>query len=315
MKNANIFLVILFSFHFYSCNEHENEFNLIDPSISQIEMEAEGGKIEISFTNPNWTIAGIVNQNSNANINGNCYTLDSVLVRENDILKLDSLGRLDALWGDKGFSIVRNSYSLLNIFVKENATGKDFGFTIILKSGNETKEILVSQKKSQGYTFKKIEYNIDKYDGDSIFIKKGSDYEFINISSAQEFTLEPFKGNNIVKTSFFKSDEENAFAWTASDSVLVEIPSGIWDNKLYFNGEESVYTNNPLISESNYSSFTKTVIIPQGNSEFSVDIQYRERIVSYSLYLTNNRTKNEKVINGKWIEIAPTGDYAINWKN
>jgi len=58
----------------------------------------------------------------------------------------------------------------------------------------------------------------------------------------------------------------------------------------------------------------ETVAIPSGNSEFSVEIQYRKWRVSYSIYLVNNRTKEEKVINGKWVELAPTGNYSIRWK-
>ncbi len=314
MKHAYIFLIILIVFNFYSCDEHEHEFNLIDSSISQIEMEGEGGETEISFTNPDWTIAGIVNQNGNVNISGDIYSLDGSPIRENYTLKLDSLGRMDAIWTDKGFTIVRNSYTSLKVIVKENSTGEDFNFVIILKSENESKEIQVNQKKSQGYTFKKIEYNINEYDGDSIFTKQGTTYGF-NIQSVQEFTFAPISGINIVKTSFFKSEEENAFAWIASDSILVKVPSGIWNNELYFNGEESVYTNNLLISKSDYGKYTETINIPAGNSRFSVKIQFRERIVSYSLYLINNRTKNEKVITGKWIEMAPTGDYAIDWED
>ena len=314
MRYGNIFLIILISFYFYSCDDHDNEFNLIDPSTSLIEMEGEGGEIEISFTYPDWKIARIINQNGNVNISGNSYSLDGSPIRENYTLKLDSLGRMDAIWTDKGFSIIRNSYTSLKIIVKENSTGEDFNFIIILESEKESKEIQVNQKKSNGYAFKKIEYKIDENDGDSIFIKQSTSFSF-NVQSPQEFSFAPLQGIDIVKTSYFESAEKDAFVWTESDSVLVEIPSGIWNGELYFNGEKTLYTNASIKSESEYSKQMETVTIPSGKSRFSVEIQYRKRRVSYSLYLENNRTKQEKVINGKWVEFAPTGNYTIRWEN
>ncbi len=314
MKYIHIFLTILISVHFYSCNNNENNFNFIDPSMSQIEMEGEGGEIEMSFTYPDWKVAKIINQNGNISISGDSYSLDGSLIQENYTLKLDSLGRIDAFWTGKGFSIVRNSFTSLNINLKENSTGEEFNFVIVIESGNESKEIQVKQKKSQGYTFDRIEYKLGENDGDSIFIKKGKSFSF-NIQSAQEFSFYPINGTGVDKTSFFKSTEPYAFAWTESDSILVELPSEIESGKLYFNGDEAVYTNTSTRNDSKYSNLKETVTIPSGNSGFSIEIQYRKRSISYSLYLINNRTGNEKRINGKWVEFAPTGNYTINWKN
>ncbi|MCG6186291.1 hypothetical protein [Maribellus maritimus] len=314
MKHVNIFLTILISFYFYSCYDSENEFNLIDPSLTQIEMEGEGGETEILFTHSNWKIAGIINQNGDVKISGDSYSIDGSLIRENYTLKLDSLGRVDAFWTNKGFSIVRNSFTSLKVALKENSTGEDFNFTIVLESGNESKEIQVKQKKSQGYTFDRIEYKLDESDGDSIFVKQGTSFSF-NLQSSQEFSFHPINGIGIDKTSFFKSAEYDAFAWTESDSILVEIPSGIENGKLYFNGDKTIYTATSIRNDSKYGNLQETVTIPSGNSKFSVEIQYRERNVSYALYLVNNRTEKEKIINGKWVEFAPTGNYTINRGN
>lgn len=117
------------------------------------------------------------------------------------------------------------------------------------------------------------------------------------------------------KPHFFESEEKDVFVWTDPDSVSVIVPSGIWNDELYFNGEEAIYTNISTNKESEFSKQMTTVTIPSGKSEFSVEIQYRERRVSYALYLVNNRTKKEKVINGKWIETAPTGNYTISRKS
>ena len=59
----------------------------------------------------------------------------------------------------------------------------------------------------------------------------------------------------------------------------------------------------------------ETITIPAGQSAFSTEIEYRKRVVSYELRLINNRTAEKKVIEGKWIESAPTGNYAIEWQD
>lgn len=313
MKNQNILAAVLILFLFYSCQDKDNDFNRIQPSVSFVEMEGEGGEVEISFTNPDWEIVGIINQNGNVFLTGDTYGEDGNLVRKNDKLRLDGLGRLDALWGDKGFRIIRDSGVSLSIVVLENSTGEGFNFELVLESGNESTVIEVNQKKSQGYTFKKIEYKLGTHDGDSIFTRQGTTYSF-QLLSGTELILAPITGNNAEKTSVFESDEPEAFVWTSASPLSVEVPSGIWNNNVYFAGDECIYTNTSSVSKSDYSNLTETMHIPEGTSTFSVEIQYRKRTVSYSLYLENNRTKAEKVISGRWIEFAPTGYYSINWE-
>lgn len=312
MKYITIFLTILISFYFYSCADNKNELNLINPSISVIEIEGEGGEVDVLFTNPNWKVAGIINRSGNVGISGDSYSLDGSLIRENHALRLDSLGRMDAIWTNKGFSITRNSYTSLNILVEENGTGKNFDFAIIIETDDESKEIQVRQKKSHGYAFKDIEYRLDKNDGDSIFLKQGPSFSF-DIPSAQNFSFFPINGTDMLRTSFFKSCEKDAFVWTETDSLLVRIPSDILNDKLYFDGKKSIYTNVSIRNESEHSKQMRTVPLPSGKSNFFVQVEYRKRTVSYALYLVNSRTKKEKVIKGKWVEYAPTGICRIVW--
>lgn len=127
----------------------------------------------------------------------------------------------------------------------------------------------------------------------------------------QDVTIYPIYGREI--SSHFESSEDDAFVWTKADSIMVKTPSGIWKNELYFNGEKSRYTNVSTIKEGEFDKLNETVTVPSGKSKFIVEIQYRKRKVSYTLYLINNRTNQEKVIKGKWVEFAPTGEYTINW--
>lgn len=313
MKNRTFLSAILISFLCCSCKDNDPDFNRIQPSVSFIEMEGEGGEVDISFTNPDWEIAGIRNQNGDVFIFGDTYDGDGNLIRKNSNLKLEGQGRLNAIWGDKGFRITRNTATSLNIVVLENSTGEGFNFDLVLESGDESTVIEVNQKKSQGYTFKKIAYHLGTHDGDSIFVRQGIRYTF-TVLADREFTFNPVQGINVVKTSLFESNENDAFVWTSANPLSVEVPSDIWDNNIYFAGDECIYTNTSFVSPSDYSNLTETVTIGTGTSTLSIEVQYRKRMVSYVLYLENNRTKAEKLINGKWIEFAPTGQYSINWE-
>ena len=314
MKQTKIIFTLLLSFYLLSCN-NDDEPSILDSSSDLIEMEGEGGKTKISFVSDDWTIVKVINKNGNVAIFGDSYTIDGTPIKKNYKLELDELGRLDAFWTDKGFSIARNTPTLLDIIVKENSTGEDFNFTIVITSklGDELKEITVKQKKFQGYTFKNITYELLEDATDSLFVRQGAASYSFNISSSQEVALSPFGGVKIY--SHFESTERDAFRWTEPDSIIVKTPSGILNNELYFNNDESRYTNSSTIKESKYNNVKETVTVPAGKSEFTPEVEYRKREVSYTLYLENNRTKQEKVITGKWIELAPTGEYSIIRKN
>lgn len=278
-----------------------------------IQVEGEGGSTEVSFTGGDWKITGVTNTNGYVGISGDRYSIDDELTRENYTLSLERLGRMEAFGGSKGFVITRNTPTSLNIELKENSSGEDFNFTIDLQSGNESKKITVEQKKSQGYNFKSIEYALKENDGDSLFIRNGAGYKF-TIPSPQEFSFSPFNGIKINRKTFFRSNEKDAFVWLKNDSIKVRVPSSIDNANVYTTGQKEVYTELTTKSPHGFEQ-TDTVTIPSGESVFFTQIQFRKRTVSYTLYLTNKRTGGEKTIEGKWVEIAPTGKYDIKWKN
>ncbi|MDT0644920.1 hypothetical protein RM553_18930 [Zunongwangia sp. F363] len=312
MKFINLFLLLIFSLFLASCDNDEPGSSL-NISSNLIEMEGEGGTTEISVTGKEWSIAEVINLNGNINISGDTYSDDGEQLLVNRQLYLDSLGRMEALWSDKGFKITRTTATSLEIFLKENSTGEDFGFVIMVESGGEVKEITVKQKKSQGYTFEKIEFSLKENDGDSLYIKKGDNYKF-TIPSAQEFSFSPFNGINVNKRYQFQSSEDDAFVWIKKDSVMVELPSAIHEQEIYFDGGKGLYTNFVVTGEHDFKDVMEIVTLPSGESEFSVEIEYRKRVISYTLYLINNRTNEEKKIEGKWIEHSPTGEYNVEWE-
>ena len=315
MKNSKfskLFIGLFLSIGLISCS-NDDEMSTIQPSTSQIEMEAEGGETEIFFTNGDWHIAEIINKIGDTRIHGDTYSLEGGMIKENSVLSLEAEGKMAALWPDKGFVINRNTPTSLTIELKENSTGEEFGFTVVLKSGEEVKEIEVFQKKSQGYQFDSIEFSLKEEDGDSLFVKKGTTYRF-TIPESQELTVYPYGGIDVYKHSLFLSSEKDAFVWIEKDSIMVEVPTDIYNNEIYFNGEQRLYGK---YSSKNPHGFEEmaTVTVPAGQSVFYIEQEWRERQVSYQLSLINNRTGQEKIIEGKWIETAPTGGYSIHWED
>jgi hypothetical protein len=315
MKNSKfskIFVGLFLSIGLASCSD-DDKISTIQPSTSLIEMEAEGGETEISFTNGDWQIAEVINHNSNYSIHGNIYSQDGEMTRENSVLFLEDQGKIEALWDIKGFIITRDTPSSLEILLKENSTGEEFGFTVVLKSGEEVKEIEVFQKKSQGYQFDNIKFRLKEEDGDSLFVKKGTTYRF-DVPRSQEVAVSPYGGVDVHKHSIFLSSEKDAFVWIENDSIMVEVPTDIYNNELYFNGEQRLYGKHSSINPHGFEEM-ETVAIPAGQSAFYIEQEWRKRQVSYELTLINNRTGEEKIIEGRWIETAPTGGYSIHWED
>lgn len=311
MKQFTHLLFALLLISFFSCSK--DDLTSTDPSSTSIDFEGEGGVKNISFTNKDWKITKVVNQDNNQTIFGNIYSFDGNLIQENKILELDSFGSLEAIWSDKGFIIKHETETSVVIQLKENFTNKNFHFIIFLESGNDTKEIAINQKPSQGYTIKNIKYTIENNDNDSIFVEKGSTHSFnINSTTQQGFSFDPFI--NSFELSQFKSNSESAFPWKLTDSIAIEIPAHIIDNKVFTNDATSFYSNSLIQKPSKFKGQITEVAIPQGQTKFIVELEYRKRQVSYILHLVNNRTNEDKIITGKWVETAPTGNYKIEWQ-
>ena len=315
MKNSKlsrIGMLVFFAIGLNSCSSDDTEMSTLHPSTQLIEMEAEGGEAKVSFTNGEWTIAEVINNTGNVHIAGDMYSLNGERIQENKTLTLEGKGKIEALWNDKGFSITRETSSTLQIKLLENSTGETFNFNLVLNAGQEFKKIQVVQKKSQGYQFKSIEFRLKEEDGDSLFIKKGITNTF-NVQQPLDFTFSPYEGLDSNTISRFESREKDAFVWLKNEDVLTQIPTRIENNALYFDGEERLYSN-ASATHPNGLEEMKTVTIPVGKSSFYTEIEYRKRNVSYQLHLINNRTAAEKIIEGKWIEVTPTGNYTIEWE-
>jgi hypothetical protein len=313
MKLRNTFTILFLSLCWISCKKDEAE-KLPEPSAAVIEMEGESGIFEVQMGPGQWQITGVLNKKGLVAINGDSYAPDGKLTGKNNVLTLAGPGKLEALWKDKGFSIVRNDLSLLKIALNENSTGEDFSFVVKLQSDQQSREITVLQKKSKGYLFSDIAYSLREGDGDSLFTAKGTTYN-VDVPSAGEFSFSPFSGININQQTYFESRQDDAFVWLKDSAVLVKVPSGIEKNAVYYSGDKTPYSSETTANPYKPVEAMKTVLVPAGKSQVFAEIEYRKRKVSYTLNLTNNRTKAQKVIEGKWIQITPTGKYAVRVGN
>ncbi|RXG25461.1 BACON domain-containing protein [Leeuwenhoekiella marinoflava] len=292
-----------------SCSSDKDEINSIQPSVNSIVMEAEGGETEIAFTNGDWDISKILNKDGNMKIHGDIYTQNGELTQQNIPLSLDDTGKLTADWGIKGFTITRTAASSLNVELLENSTGEPFSFTIVLSSGNQHKKIDVTQKISQGYQYVGIDFLLKEEDGDSIFVKEGIKRNF-KTEQPLSFKFSPYEGINILKQSRFQSSEKDAFIWLKDDSIAVDVPTDLYDDTIHFNEVQSLY-NSEWVQQPHEFNKMESITVPAGESSFTTEVEFRQRQISYQLHLINNRTSAEKIIEGKWIEIAPTGTYTV----
>lgn len=304
MEPEKLFKFLFFLLSILSGVSCSNDDSLIKPSTSFVSMEGEGGESVITFDNADWTIARVINKDGNINLTGNIYSKDGELLSESTPLTLSGLGSMESIWSDKGCRIVRDTPTSLKIILNENMTDDDFNFIILLQLGQEEKEIAVQQKKSEGYTFDKIEYALNEGDGDSIYTDESNRSYTFNYSEPFELTMDPMI--DILQKSYFESTESDAFLWTDNDSILVKTPSSIYNGTIYYANVKSVYNN--LVSKKPLTyKVTETMTIPAGKLKLETEIEYRRLKVSYLLTLINNRTRERKTIHGKWIDILPTG--------
>lgn len=308
MKLKSVLALLFLSSFLASCNIDERP--VLGPSVTLIEMEAEGGETEVVLTGEGWSVAEIVNSNGDVNISGDSYSPDDQLIRENRPLTLDGLGRMEAQWINKGFRIVRETDSTMKVILEENTSGEEFSFVIILQSGDRQKEVTVNQKTSQGYRLDGISYRLMEGDGDSLFYSRSS-IVIHHIQTPSEFSFSPFNGINVSNQSYFEGMPYHQSFWQEDNPILVKVPAGIYDNEIYFNGEELQYSSISTTRPHGFEDIMETVVVPAGTTHTYAEVEYRKRTLSYTLVLTNNRTEERKTIEGKWVEIAPTGKYNV----
>ena len=307
------FLWVIICILLISC-ESDDDYAGINTSDKMIEMEGEGGEMEIKLNSGDWSIASVIGKESGSEINGNIYTLEGDLIKNNTALELEGLGEIEAIWDDKGFSIVRENPSSLVLHLKENLTDTSFNFVIRISSTQDIAEVSVIQKKSQGYSFNGIEYDLNEISEDSIFTKRAASFAF-DLVESQQFSFNPYNGADFHNKVRFKSNINNLFAFLKEDSLLVQIPVKDEIGDINFSQEGKYLSDSWAIDTTGFNDKLETLTLPSGNSKFDVNLEYIKTIIPYTLQLINNRTGDKKIIGGELIKIEATGEYSIIWED
>ncbi|SFC30559.1 hypothetical protein SAMN05421747_10825 [Parapedobacter composti] len=300
-------LAILFTFAVVSCEKHDEPDTTPDPI--QLEIAGEGGATEVALGAGDWQIVSVVNADGNMRMFGDVYNAEGEIIWKNELLKLNGLGRLAWSGTLRGFQVIHKTPGLFHIQLQENALDRPFCFIIKLDNGLTTQEIVVEQPTSAGYNFERIEYFLEEGDGDSLYVRERvATYQF-TYSTPIEVSINPFNGPNVVVNSHFESDDKYAFVWLENDAVEVPVPSHITEDTVYLSAQQSIYGG--ISNEPYQSDFKVTIALPAGQSNYASYIEERRRVVSYRLTMTHKGTGDSKVVEGKWIEISPTGRYEI----
>ncbi|MBK1441474.1 hypothetical protein JHJ32_15865 [Parapedobacter sp. ISTM3] len=282
-----------------------------EPDTLQLEIAGEGGESTVELGEGDWQITRVVNNNGNLRMFGDIYALDGKIIQRNQLLELAGLGALASSGPYSGFRITHETPGTINVSLQENGLRQPLNFVIVVSNGSETREIVISQPQSAGYSFDSIVYflNLEDGDGDSIYVRKQIvQYQF-NLLEARPVEISPFNGPDVVINSNFLSDDPHAFVWLAGDSVKVPVPSDIVDGEIQLSDHKEVYG---AISNQPYGTGAAvTILAPAGQSIYAADVETRRRAVSYKLIMTNNRTGESKQVLGKWLETSPTGIYEI----
>ena len=156
--------------------------------------------------------------------------------------------------------------------------------------------------------FLRVDY-LDENDTDRIYNKTNISFSFNGISSSYEQIISPFGGVEIMNTSHFVSDDSDAFIWFKDNLPQVNVPASIFENKIYLSANKNTYGQTSKQRYENPNN--ETIEIPVGESKFHVELEWRDRQVSYKLTMKNKRTGDKKTVLGKWFETTPTGKYSI----
>jgi hypothetical protein len=275
---------------------------------TELSVAADGGNQEITVDGSSWTIAGVENISGTItkDVIGNIYDVKGTLLNDSVSLKLTGLGILKSLTKYTGFTITRTSDTSISIAMNENLTTSVFKISIILKSGNETKKINITQPQTGGYSYVDLDYSIvDAVDVDSTYLDSLTAYStkttFVKISPIIDFD-----------TSSFTSTDPLAFLWT-TDTPSAKVPYAISNKTLVFNGTTFPYSEATQdVRKIIYSDY-QSIETPSGKNKCVVWVEKRKVTANFKLTLKANATSKTREVKGKWVGIYTTGKYQLKW--
>lgn len=315
MKSIHLFRLLLLSLCAISaigCNKDDDN-SKIRPSVDNFILSGEGESVTVTFTNDDWEIMAVANI-LGGYIFGNVYDIDNNLLLKSEELKLNGTGYLKAEWMNKGFIISRIEPKKLGITALENTSGDDFGFIVLLRSGEEIKKITVSQGQSLGYVFDKIEYTLIPESYTKSWIMNGF-HEF-EYPTGGNYTPESTLFNPLEFEKdilLFLSDSRQAYAWMEDQVVKVKVPYSVRDNELYYNSEEVTYQIDAHRLPLSFSTKDYVINPPKGYSECHFEVEYESFKASYRLFIKNRVNQKIKTFDGTFTRRHPTSRFRCVW--
>lgn len=297
----------IFFVHLVSCIP-QTDINILNEPI-KIEIAGEGGSFVVELGAGAWNILEILTKTEDHKIFGDTYTSDGKLIDQNIPLSLEGFGSLISLGSKVGFRIEQSSSGVLQIELRENASGDPYGFLIVLQNGEEIKKVYVDQKASAGYSFEGIEFYLSEGDKDSTYMRNHASMFDFDYVAAMEVQVYPFNGQGVGVNSYFDSQDPDAFIWFENDIIEIKIPTTVHDGQVYVSDMKTQYSipyHGPYLPD-----YLARITVPAGKSTFTTHVEMRKRKVSYTLKMKSRATKEIKEIHGRWTEISPTGTYEV----
>lgn len=292
VRVVKFILLSFLAFYWVSCDESINYTeDTIQASSVNVEIEEKGGSAFITTQGSDWDISGV-------------YSLNGYLLYDDSRpLVLNGLGTIEYQW----FKIVRDDRKSLKVETRENFSKKeDRGCIIELRNTESSQRITIKQKASAGYTYDKIEYSLEEGDGDTT-MSSSTGFTRLTFSNygnkTSSVVIYPYQ--NTRETSLFVCSQEGAFDCLDEDSLVVEVPESINENKIHLGDSQRHYSVN-IVRLPVDIDYSETVVAPPHKKvEVSGTIIYRKRVVTYTLSVVNKRTQEVRQFKGKWVQSIP----------
>lgn len=171
-------------------------------------------------------------------------------------------------------------------------------------SCNSKDEVLGTGKdENESFSFLKIEYNTVNDESRRTFMSFEIPLvEYLNNSNREQtYPFDPFTGYN--ETSNFVSEDFEAFI---IEDIELFVPVYIDENNTISLGDRKWKYSCVVQQRKSAFNFTKDIIIPPYNKLIiNTKLFFKKYKTNYKLFMRNNKTDKERIIEGTWTGIYP----------
>lgn len=299
---------------FTSCSDPEEPEIIICLPDKALVFESTGGTKELPIALDNWEVA-VVLSNSQTFVFGDIYDENNNLIQENSPMKLTGPGRMTSNWDYRGFTFTRTSDNKLILDIHENFYDEGFTYDLLLTSGEYSQRIPFEQKKSAGYSFEKITYTLSPGDGDSIYTARPNNMiDIITNQTNQIIEVIQYPLFGVAETVIFTS-EDRIKDYLGQNSVEVDIPSTVYNDKIYFDSKQVIYDYYRKELPAPFNDISESCFFKPGKTTSTTFAEFRQTKVSYTVTYINKETQDTYEVKGKFIRVVPTGKYELTFEH